>query len=94
MFKLPLTVALLAATVAAPAFAAEKTSFTHDGVTYSYTQEKVAGSTILKGTSDAGESFRYVIRNGRVTGDNNGVAVRFSVEDATSDINMTLVAAR
>jgi hypothetical protein len=93
MFKLPLTAALLVAAVAAPAAAQEKASFTYEGVTYSYTQEKVGNTTILKGSANTGDRFHYSIRNGRVVGKSNGVPVKFSVEDAVVPQGVTLVAA-
>lgn len=85
MFKFPLTAALLVAAAAAPAVAKERTTFTHDGVTYSYTETKVGDSTtVLQGTSSEGADFRYIVRKGQVVGENNGVPARFSVADAVS----------
>ena len=84
MTKFPLIATLLLATVAAPALAAPaaKTSFTHDGVTYVYSQTKVGKSVVLRGTSSNGPDFYYVVRNGQVVGKNGGTAVSFRVEDA------------
>ena len=82
MTKFPLIATLLLTAVAAPALAQEKAAFTHDGVTYVYSQTKVGDSTIIQGHADNGPDFRYVVRNGQVTGNTDGNPVRFSVADA------------
>ena len=87
MIKLPLAallVATVAAPVAAPVAAQEKTSFTHEGVTYAYTQEKVGDTTVLKGSATPGDRFHYTVRNGMVVGKANGIPVKFRVQDASA----------
>jgi len=85
MFK-TLTIALLAATVAAPALAKDKASFTHDGVTYTYSTEKVGNSTVIQGRASNGADFYYVVDSkGNVAGkSNNDIAVSFTVADAVA----------
>lgn len=85
MIKLPLTAALLLAAVAAPAAAKEKNNFTHEGVTYVYSQEKVGESTVLQGHAVPGDSFYFVVRKGQVVGKANGIPVSFSVADAVKE---------
>ena len=91
MTKTPLIAAALLTAVAAPAVAAERTSFTHDGVTYSYTQTKVGESTILRGRATTGADFRYVVRNGQVVGKSNGIPVSFRVSDAIDQTRETTI---
>jgi hypothetical protein len=87
MTKFPLIATLLFA-VATPAMAAapakERVSFTHDGVTYNYTQTKVGDSLVIQGYAENGPDFYYVVRNGRVVGKTDDNAVSFSVADAVS----------
>ena len=81
------TIAALTATlvlaVASPALAkdAETSTFTHEGITYSYTQTQVGKSTIIEGQAKPGQTFRFVKRGKQVTGVANGVAVSFSTDD-------------
>ncbi len=86
MTKFPLIATLLLATVAAaaPAAAKDKVSFTHDGVTYYYTQTKVGASTVIQGHATNGPDFYYVVRNGQVVGKTDDSSVRFPVADAVS----------
>jgi hypothetical protein len=85
MTKFPLIATLLFA-VATPALAAaptkERVSFTHDGVTYNYTQTKVGDSLVIKGYAENGPDFYYVVRNGQVVGKTDDNSVSFSVADA------------
>ena len=82
--KFPLIATLLLATVAAaaPAAAKDRVTFTHDGVTYSYTQTKVGESTVIRGRASDGPDFYYVVRKGQVVGKSDDAPVRFSVADA------------
>ncbi len=43
-------------------------SFTHDGVTYNYTQTKVGDPLVIRVHAVNGPDFYYVVRNGRVVG--------------------------
>jgi len=85
MTKFPLIATLLFA-VATPAMAAspakERISFTHDGVTYNYTQTKVGDSLVIKGYVENGADFYYVVRKGQVVGQTDDNSVAFSVADA------------
>lgn len=74
---------VLAAAVAAPAVAKEKATFTHEGVTYVYSETKLGASTIYKGRATPGDSFYLVARNGQVTGTANSIPVSFRVPEAT-----------
>jgi len=87
MTKLPLIAALAFAT-AAPALAApaaERLSFTQDGVTYFYTQTKVGDALVIKGHAVNGPDFYYVVRNGQVVGKTDDSSVSFSVADALAN---------
>ncbi|MBO9669426.1 MAG: hypothetical protein J7485_02800 [Sphingobium sp.] len=87
MIKLPL-IAALAFVAAAPAVAApaaERQSFTQDGVTYFYTQTKVGDSLVIKGHAVDGPDFYYVVRNGQVVGKTDDNSVSFSVADAMAN---------
>lgn len=79
---LPLAAAVLVAAVAAPAAAKDKTVFTYKGVEYTYTEEKVGDSTVIKGVALPGDQFYLVVRNGQVVGTANGMPVSFRVKDA------------
>ncbi|HEY1124150.1 MAG TPA: hypothetical protein VGE65_00845 [Sphingobium sp.] len=96
MTKFPLIAALAVATVAvaAPAAAKDKQSFTHDGVTYVYTETKVGESLVIKGYAVNGQDFYYVVRNGRVVGKAGDAPVDFSVADAiTADASSQVASA-
>lgn len=75
--------ATLVLAVASPAVAkdAEKTSFRHDGVTYTYTLSKAGKSTIIEGSATPGQKFRFVKSGKRVTGVANGVPVSFRTDE-------------
>ncbi len=83
VIKFNLIPALVLAAVAAPAVAKEKATFTHEGVTYVYSETKVGASTIYKGRATPGDSFYLVARNGQVTGTANSIPVSFRVPEAT-----------
>lgn len=88
MTKFPLIATLFFA-VATPAIAAapaQRVSFTHDGVTYNYTQTKVGDSLVIKGSAVNGPDFYYVVRNGRVVGRTDSTPVSFDVADADAAI--------
>jgi hypothetical protein len=96
MTKFPLIATLLFA-VATPAVAApakERISFTHDGVTYNYTQTKVGGSLVIKGYVENGPDFYYVVRNGQVIGNTDDNSVSFSVADAIARGSVQVATAR
>ncbi len=83
MTKLPLIAALFATAAAtAPAMAAEKTSFTHDGVTYVYSETQAGQSRVIKGYAVNGPDFYYVVRKGQVVGKVDDANVSFAVKDA------------
>lgn len=88
MIKFPLTIALIATAIAAPAVAKDKTTFTHDGVTYTYTTEKVGNSTVIQGRAMPGDDFYYVVDSkGRIAGKANEAPVSFTVADAVAAVN-------
>lgn len=62
------SVALMALAAASASVVSSEQSFTRDGVTYFYTTQKAGPSTILRGRVRGGEKFRFVVRNGFVTG--------------------------
>jgi len=91
--KFPLIAALLVATtVAAPALARDKTIFTADGVTYAYSQTKVGDSIVLQGRATPGDDFYYVVRDGKVIGNKDGMPVTFDVKDAAKIQDQAVVA--
>jgi len=68
----------LALTATSPAFAqGEVTSFTRDGVTYTYTVEQIGSRRVIEGRATPGEPFRLVVSGSKVTGQANGVPVSF-----------------
>jgi hypothetical protein len=69
---------------ASPALANEnERSFTRDGITYTYTSTKVDDALVLEGTArPLGGKFRFVVRDGKVTGYAGNVKVAFLVQDA------------
>ena len=73
--------ALLFASVAAPAFAADVHSFTRDGDSYSYTADRLNdGSIQLNGRVETtGDEFKLHIINGRVDGRIGFSPVSFTV---------------
>lgn len=82
-----LAIALLATAVAAPALAKDKTTITHDGVTYTYSTEKVGNSTVIQGRASPGDDFYYVVDSkGKVFGKTNDMQVSFNVADAVAQV--------
>lgn len=94
MTKFPLIAALVVGTaaIAAPALAKDKQSFTHEGVTYVYSEAKVGESLVIKGYAVNGSDFYYVVRNGRVAGKTGDASVDFTVADAILSSSATQVA--
>lgn len=83
--------------LAAPASAAEEDArtFTRDGITYTYTKTQTEAGIVLEGTAEPfGGKFRFVVRNGKVTGYAGGVRVAFLVEDALKARKIYKIAAR
>ena len=83
MNRITFSVALLAFSLASPGHAKEQlTSFTHDGVTYSYTVSNISDSSrVIEGYASPGSPFRLVVSKGRVSGTVNGTPVAFKVKD-------------
>ncbi|MBO9714326.1 hypothetical protein [Sphingomonas sp.] len=75
--------AALSLAIAAPALAGDDVhSFTHEGITYSYTTTKVDNVVVLEGTArPIGGKFHLEVRNGRVTGFVGNARVSFLVRD-------------
>ena len=74
-----LLIAAAAATTiafAAPATARERT-FTHEGVTYSYTSTPSAEGVVLEGKASTGGKFRFVVKGDWVSGYAGGARVSF-----------------
>jgi hypothetical protein len=82
--KFLVTAATLALAFAAPAVARDNIrTFTHEGVTYSYTSTRTDDTLVLEGFArPVGGRFRLVVRDGRVTGHVGGARVSFLVRDA------------
>lgn len=71
------------ATVATAAYADETGSFRLDGRTYNYTSTTAAdGSTVLRGTSNPGGDFDFVVRDGVVKGYVSGQPISFRTSEA------------
>jgi len=77
--------AAAALTVAAPAFAADR-SFTQDGVTYTYSATTKGDQQILEGTADDGAKFRLAVKNGWVDGYVNDTRVSFRAPKVKSAV--------
>lgn len=77
------TAAALALTVTpAVAAPAEKTSFTHEGVTYVYTASTKGGAKIIRGKSYPGaKPFELIVRNGQVSGTSGFAPVSFKLSE-------------
>lgn len=71
-------IAAAAATIAfaAPATAKERT-FTHEGVTYSYTSTPSDKGVVLEGKASTGGKFRLVVKGDWVSGYADGARVSF-----------------
>ncbi|RYY26845.1 MAG: hypothetical protein EOP62_08785 [Sphingomonadales bacterium] len=63
-------------TLAAPALANERT-FTHEGVTYTYTSVQQGEARVLEGSASEGGDFRLTVKNGWVRGKVGGTRVSF-----------------
>lgn len=87
MTKTFIAAAAAALTLAAPAFAAER-SFTRDGVTYNYTMTEQDGARVLEGHASQGGKFRLVVRNGWVKGDVAGNRVSFRAPKGASPLQV------
>ncbi|MCW2382076.1 MULTISPECIES: hypothetical protein [unclassified Sphingobium] len=90
--------ALLSFAVVTPGHAkeAEKT-FTHEGVSYSYTVTELGDSRrVIEGRATPGSTFRLTVAKGRVIGSANGMPVSFRVKDAIllNETPLTKVASR
>ena len=64
--------------LAAPSAMASERSFTHEGVTYTYTVTAKDGRQILEGRADDGAKFRLAVKDGWVDGYVNGARVSFA----------------
>lgn len=88
-------IAAAALTLAAsPALANEnERSFTRDGITYTYTSTKVKDALVLEGTAEPmGGKFRFVVRDGKVTGYAGNAKVAFLVADVMKSRRKQLAA--
>lgn len=83
MNKFHFAAAILSFAVVSPAVAKEEaSSFTRDGVSYTYTVTNVDANTrILEGTASPGNPFRLVVSGSRVSGKANGIPVSFTVKE-------------
>jgi len=75
----------VAASLAVPATAEtpDSGSFQHDGYTYVYKMQQVGEAQVISGRRyPGGTAFSLRVRDGKVSGVSNGVAVRFDVSDA------------
>lgn len=71
----------LAVSLAPVVAAAEPSTITRDGTTYTYSVSQVGKARIIDGTGSDGSRYHLVVANGRVTGTSNAVPVRFSLRD-------------
>lgn len=87
MSPIRLTAALFALALATPVLANDnEKSFTHDGVTYTYTSTRTEDGLVLEGVAEPlGGKFRLVVRDGKVTGYAGAARVSFRVTDAMRD---------
>ncbi|MDF7775764.1 hypothetical protein P1X14_10945 [Sphingomonas sp. AOB5] len=80
MTKLLFAAAAATLAFATPAMAQDAvTSFTQDGVSYTYTTKKVGELTVIEGRTAPGGEFRLEVRDGRVRGTMNSMPVSFAV---------------
>lgn len=90
--------ALCAATLIASPIVAEeapKARFQHDGQTFEYTTRQTSAGTVIEGRRfPSGSAFRFVVRNGKVTGVSGGQTVAFTVRESRGAAGGTAVAAR
>ena len=96
MSRIHFAAALLALGLATPTFAHEgERSFTRDGITYTYTSTRTGDTLVLEGIAKpTGGKFRFVVRDGRVTGYAGDVRVNFLVAKALRESGIVSVAAR
>lgn len=97
MTKLFLTAALIAS-LATPAFAADKPvekSFSRDGQTFVYTTTAKADRVVISGRSyPEDSSFELVVRGDHVTGVTGGTPVSFTYKNAQSKLTSQQLASR
>ncbi|KQN07176.1 MULTISPECIES: hypothetical protein [unclassified Sphingomonas] len=74
-------VAIVAAGLLVPTFAAQANEIERNGYTFDYTSTTTTdGATVLAGTiKNSGEPFRFVVRDRLVTGNVDGREVRFRI---------------
>lgn len=85
MRMLSVFAAVAVISIAAPAVAetAETSSFEHEGFTYVYKVEQKGNAQIITGKRyPGGARFSLRLRDGKVNGVSNGVAVNFDQSDA------------
>ena len=81
--------------IAAPAFAGDKErAFTHEGANYVYTTTAQDDAVVLEGKSSEGGKFRFVVRDGWVSGYAGAVRVSFRAPKRVSGAKAVVVAAR
>lgn len=78
-FKFAKTFAYAAFTAFLPvaAHAADKTTFSQDGIRYEYTTSVVNGRTVISGKTSEGKAFRLRVGETAVVGEFGGQPVRF-----------------
>lgn len=79
----------LAVSLAPVAAAAERSTFTRDGTTYTYSVTQVRNARIIEGTGTDGNRYRLVVANGWVTGTSGAMSVRFRVRDVATTARST-----
>lgn len=77
MTKFLFAAAAATLTFAAPAAFAGDRTFTHEGVTYTYSVTSKDKAQVLEGTTSQGGEFRLSVRNGWVDGYVNNSRVSF-----------------
>lgn len=94
MSRIRIAAALFALGLATPALANDnEKSFTHDGVTYTYTATRTEDALVLEGVAEPlGGKFRLVVRDGKVTGYAGSARVSFLVADAMKDRTLARLA--
>lgn len=95
MRKIAFSLALAATAFSAPALAADKdvTTFSHDGVEYSYEVKPVGSKQLVTGSASTGEPFRLMISEKYVRGTFAGQPVAFS-RDSVEPLTSVFVAQR
>lgn len=97
MIKTLIAASVLSLAAVSGAQAKEKPStFTHEGVDYTYTVKQISDTRrVIEGYSTPGSTFRLVVSNGRVVGTSNGSPVSFRVKDTVAVVDApTKVASR